>query len=134
MAFACACLAYAEWFYMPEILALALLSGLALIASFCLEDRWSLSLTAANIVGGVIGVIVVAWMVFQIFTPTSAVLKALPWPAAMLPHLGPLVLIVIPAKLLRPKHDGDYWALQFMGLMGVGLAGALGGDLTLSVL
>jgi protein-glutamine gamma-glutamyltransferase len=134
LALACACLAYAEWPFLPEIAWLSIFVGLALLAAYRLEGRWSLSLGAANVVGGIIAVAILAWVLYQIVHPTGSLLRLLPWPSSLLPYLGPLVLVVIPAKLFRPKHAGDYWGLQFAGLMGVGLACALGGDVTICLL
>ncbi len=134
LALSCACLVYAEWAFLPEMTVIAVLAGAALFTAYRVEGRWSLSLRAANVVGGVIGVVVMGWIALQIVRPSGTLLKYLPWPASLLPYLGPLVLVIIPAKLFRPKHVGDYWGLQFAGLMGVGLASALGGDSIICVM
>ncbi len=134
LALSCACLVYAEWSFLPEMTVIAVLAGAALFTAYRVEGRWSLSLRAANVVGGVIAVVVLGWIALQIIKPSGTLLKYLPWPASLLPYLGPLVLVVIPAKLFRPKHVGDYWGLQFVGLMGVGLASALGGDSIICVM
>ena len=51
LALACTCLAYAEWPFLPEILGLSIVVGVALLVAYRLEGRWSLSLGAANAVG-----------------------------------------------------------------------------------
>ena len=38
-------------------------------------------------------------------------------------------MILVPAKLFRPKHDGDFWGLHGIGLIAVSLGCALNGDL-----
>jgi hypothetical protein len=134
LALSCACLAYTEWPFLPQVLGLAFVVAIFLVVAYRLEGRWSLSLRAANMVGGVIAVLIFAWIAFQITNPAGSILRLLPWPSSLLPYLGPLVMVVIPAKLFRPKHVGDYWGLQFAGLMGVCLACALGGDATICVL
>ena len=37
-------------------------------------------------------------------------------------------MILIPAKLFRPKHHGDFWAIQGIGLLAVTLACAMAND------
>ena len=48
---ACACLGYAEVSFLPEITFLAVLVAGLLFVAYRLEDRWALSLRAANIIG-----------------------------------------------------------------------------------
>lgn len=127
-------LGYAVWLYLPDT---AVLTGLALVGlavAYRMEGRWSLSLSAANAVGGAIAVIVLCWTLWQFVHPSQHLLRHLPGLTKLLPLLGPLVIVVIPAKLLRPKHDGDYWGLQLIGLMGVALGCALAGDSTVTLL
>src|SRR5439155_20806279 len=57
-----------------------------------------------------------------------ALIDQLPSATWMLPYLGPLLMILIPAKLFRPKDDGDFWWLQLIGLIAVSLGCALTGD------
>jgi transglutaminase-like putative cysteine protease len=130
---AAACLTYAEWPFLPQTAVLAALTGGLMAVAYVLEGRWALSLRAANVVGGVIAVATVAWLVQQ-FQRGGTLMEQLPMPAAMLPYLGPFVLVLIPAKLLRPKHDGDYWWMQLIGLMTVALASALASDAVMGAL
>src|SRR3954469_693151 len=104
---ACACLGYAELAFLPEISFLAVVAAGLLVVAYQLEGRWALSLRAANILGGVIGVGALAWVGYQFVRPWGGtLLDQLPWPTSLLPYLGPLLMILIPAKLFRPKHNG----------------------------
>lgn len=134
LALACACMAYAEWLFLPELTIFSGIVGVLLYIGYRCENRWSLSLRAANVVGAVIVVILALWGLFQVIRPHGTLLNSVPMPAKMLPFLGALVLILIPAKLFRPKHAGDYWSLQLIGLLTVALACALAGDGVTAVL
>ena len=127
---ACACLGYAELAFLPEMSAFAALVGVLLVVAYRLEGRWSLTIPAANALGGVIAAGAVAWVAYQFFRPWGGtLLDALPWPTSLLPYLGPLLMILIPAKLFRPKHVGDLWGMHLIGLMAVALGCAMAGDL-----
>lgn len=128
LALACACLTFVEWAFLPEIVVLAGLVLGAMIIAYRAESKWSLSLRAANAVGAIIALLLVAWAAYHFLRPQGTLLDYLPIQAAMLVYLGPLVMILIPAKLFRPKHTGDYWSMQLIGLMTVALACALGGN------
>jgi transglutaminase-like putative cysteine protease len=126
---ACACLGYAELSFLPEMSFLSGVVALLLLVAYRLEGRWALSLRAANILGGIIGIGAIGWVAFQFVRPWGGtLLDQLPWPTSLLPYLGPLLMILIPAKLFRPKHDGDVWGLHGIGLIAVALACALAGD------
>ncbi|MBX7102865.1 MAG: DUF3488 and transglutaminase-like domain-containing protein, partial [Gemmataceae bacterium] len=85
-------------------------------------------------VGAVIVVVVLAWAGYQLMRPGDTILQHLLGPTKLLPLLGPLVLVIIPAKSFRPKHRGDYWGLQLIGLMAVALGCALASDTIVSIL
>jgi protein-glutamine gamma-glutamyltransferase len=126
---ACACLGYAELSFLPEISFLSGVVACLLLVAYRLEGRWALSLQAANFLGGLIGIGAIAWVAYQFVRPWGGtLLDQLPWPTSLLPYLGPLLMILIPAKLFRPKHDGDVWGLQGIGLIAVALGCALAGD------
>lgn len=130
---ACACLGYAEWAYLPEVTIFTLVIGVGLIAAFRAEGKFELSLTAANWVGAGIFVLAVGWIALHWRIDTSLI-HTLPWPAGLLPFLAPLVMILMPAKLFRPKHVGDWWALHGVGLASVGLASSLAEDVGFLIL
>jgi len=126
---ACACLGYAELSFLPEISFLSAVVACLLLVAYRLEGRWALSLRAANFLGGLIGIGAMGWVAFQFVRPWGGtLLDQLPWPTSLLPYLGPLLMILIPAKLFRPKHDGDLWGLHGIGLIAVALGCALAGD------
>src|SRR5262249_37889345 len=52
----------------------------------------------------------------------------LPWPAALLPFLGPMLLILLLLKLFQPKRTRDFWALQAIAMMAVALGCVLSSD------
>ena len=124
---ACLCVSYGEW----NVLRQASYFGgfvLALLAlAFWCEGRYELDLSAANRLGFVIGVAAAGWIAVQ-FVNKNSLIYTLPWPASLLPYLGPLLMILMPAKLFRPKHTGDWWAMQGIGLAAVGLAAAIEDD------
>jgi transglutaminase-like putative cysteine protease len=126
---ACACLGYAELSFLPEISFLSGVVACLLLVAYRLEGRWALSLRAANFLGGLIGIGAMVWVAYQFVRPWGGtLLDQLPWPTSLLPYLGPLLMILIPAKLFRPKHDGDIWGLHGIGLIAVALGCALAGD------
>src|SRR4051812_18252466 len=96
---ACACLGYAELAFLPEISVFAGIVGVLLIVAYRLEGRWSLSLRAANVLGGVIAIIAIIWVANQFLHPSMTLVDQLPSPTWLLPYLGPLLMILIPAKL-----------------------------------
>jgi hypothetical protein len=127
LALAVLCVAYAEW----DILRQASYFGVVVLTllgvAFWCEGRYELDLSAANRVGFVIGVAAAAWIAMQ-FVNKESLIYTLPWPASLLPYLGPLLMVLMPAKLFRPKHVGDWWAMQGIGLAAAGLASAIAED------
>src|SRR5262249_7979870 len=47
---------------------------------------------------------------------------------SLLPFFGPLLILLLLAKLFRPKEPRDFWALHLIGLMQVALACVLTGE------
>ena len=113
---------------LPEI---PYLTGLALVllaVAYYLEGRWQLSLRDANIVGLGLAGLLLLWGVFQIVRPPTGLSETLPWPASALPYLAAVLMILIPAKMFRPKHSGDYWAMHGLALAAMAMACALAQD------
>lgn len=117
-------------FFLPEIPFIVIFSIALLGAAYSLEDRFSLSLPSANIVGGILGFIVACWIGYQFIRPGVSLLDTLPFPASLLPYLSPVLMILIPAKMLRPKHVGDYWTMFGLAVMSMGLACTMASDLS----
>ena len=134
LAMAVLCLGYAEGTLLPEspyiTAAVILLIGVA----YQLEGRWSLSLRAANFVGGALTLMLIGWIGLQFVRKPTEVVQHLPFPAFLLPYLSPVLMILIPAKLFRPKHNGDYWAMQGIGILAVALGCAMAYDMFFGVL
>lgn len=125
---ACVCVGYAEAEYLPEATAFTAVVALVMVVAFVCDRRdWVMSLRNANLLGGGIFVAAALWFGFHYRTPDS-LMNVLPWPAGGLPYVAALMLLLVPAKLFRPKHVGDWWALQGLGLCMVGVAGAMADD------
>jgi transglutaminase-like putative cysteine protease len=127
---ACACLVFAEMTLMPEIMFFAVVASIALIAAFALEGRWSLSPRRANVAAVIIVVFLGIWVIFQSLRPSAGLLRQIPWPTSLLPYLGPVLLLLLPAKLIQPKSAMDYWWVHLTGLAAVGLGCVLAEDPT----
>lgn len=120
----CAALGYAEWELLPEVTAFAGLIVALLVVSFALDRRFELSLAKANALGLGIGVAAMAWMVFSLTNPRPG-LADIDFPTNLLPLVGPVLMALIPAKLFRPKHVGDWWAMHGVAVAGVALASSM---------
>lgn len=128
LALACLCLAFAELFFLPWIgFFLVLVVGLLVIA-FRVEGRWTLTASEANRLGlGIVGATAV-WLIYQIPDENDPLVAAIPWPAGLLPLIGPVLMVLLLVKLFRPKQTPDLWALQIIGLMMVTLACVLAAE------
>jgi transglutaminase-like putative cysteine protease len=126
LAIASLALCVAEGSFLPEMPIVGGLVGTLLLVAYFLEGRWSLSLSAANSVGMVLTALLGIWIAYQFFRPSSeSLIYQLPWPTSLLPYLGPVLLILIPVKLFRPKEINDYWAMYGLGLMAMALGCAM---------
>src|SRR5579871_4363930 len=126
---ACACLVWSEIGVLNEIIVFAVVVGALIIASYFMEGRWTMSARAANRLGVVIGLFAMFSVARQmIYPPTEGPLTLMPWPTSMVPLLGPLLLVLLSVKLLRPKSIGDHWWLQVIGLVCVSLGCTLADD------
>ncbi|MGL4422090.1 MAG: transglutaminaseTgpA domain-containing protein, partial [Gemmataceae bacterium] len=127
LGFACLCLGYSEREYLPEVSAFAGVVAVGLIVSYLLEGTVALSLTAANWVGGAIFLIAGIWIAYH-WRYSESLIHTLPWPSGLLPYMAPLLMVLMPAKLFRPKHVGDWWAMHGVGLSSVCVAASLEDD------
>ncbi|MBI3409847.1 MAG: transglutaminase domain-containing protein [Planctomycetes bacterium] len=129
MALACCCLAVGELFFlgwMGYVLPCALV---LIVVAYFAEGRRQLSLRASNVVGLVVAVAIGAWAYYYMPREEKDFIElGLPWPAALLPYLGPLLMVLLVLKLFQAKRAGDFWALQAIGLMAVALACILSSD------
>src|SRR5262245_4853461 len=113
LALACCCLASAELYFLNWMgIFLAVILGIIAFAFFA-EGRWSLSLAASNRLGLVIAIGAFAWIYYNIpHSEDDLIAGGVPWPAGLLPLLGPLLVVLLLAKLFRFKQIPDFWALQ----------------------
>jgi transglutaminase-like putative cysteine protease len=127
---ATACLAYAEDKYVPGVGLFGVAVGVLLVTAFFTDRRWALQTRAANILGALIAAGAGLWVASRLIFPDTDgdPLRIAPWPAALLPFLGPLLMVLMLAKLIRPKLYADYWMLQVLGLLQVALASAMAND------
>jgi protein-glutamine gamma-glutamyltransferase len=122
------CIGYAEWDYLPEVSIFTGIVTLLLGVAFWGDHRGrQLSLLQANILGGVIFLLALFWASYH-YRRNESLMNTLPWPAGGLPYLAALMMLLVPAKLFRPKHVGDWWALQGLGLSLVAVACAMTDD------
>jgi hypothetical protein len=127
LALAGACLLLASGQLMPGIQMLALPLLLVLVILCLLEGRIALPIWAANILGFAIALGGAVWIGWRLFGRISqSGLSDLPLPSALLPFLGPLLIMLILVKLLRPKQMLDHWVIQALGLVLVALSCVLG--------
>jgi len=123
----CAALGYAEAQFLPEVSAFAGLIVVLLVVSFVLDRRFELSLAKANALGMGIGVAAFVWLVVSLTSPRGP-LAEIDFPTNLLPLIGPVLMALIPAKLFRPKHVGDWWAMHGVAVAGVALASSMSDD------
>lgn len=133
LALACLCVGYSEWDLLPEATVLTGIVIVLLIVSYRTGERFELGLAAANRLGLVIGLVTAVWMAYQ-FINKNSLIYTLPWPASLLPYIGTLLMFLIPAKLFRPKHIGDWWTLQGMGMAATALASSMADDIVFGIL
>jgi transglutaminase-like putative cysteine protease len=125
---ACLCLGYAELAYLPVISAFTAVVGVMVVIAYIGDLRGQhMSNAASNWMGGVIAAIVGLWVAYQCLRP-NGLMESMQFPANMLPSLAPVLMILVPAKLFRPKSVVDYWALQGIGLMSVAMGCAMAQD------
>jgi hypothetical protein len=134
---ATACLGYAELFFLPFIPYVLVPLGLLLVLAFFFEGRWLLPIWAANVLGVVITGGTFLWLRYlylQRLAGTDTFMGTIPWPAALLPQVGPLLMLLLLIKLFRPKQEHDYWLLQTIGFLEVALACVLAGEALFGIL
>ncbi len=128
LALACVCVGYAESEPLWEVPLFTLAAVAMMIALYRGETRYEyLSIPAANRLGVVIGLVYLAWASIRVVSGLRKdTFARLEIQALIVMLLGPLLIMLIPAKLARrDKHVGDYWGLHAAGLAAAGLSGAI---------
>jgi protein-glutamine gamma-glutamyltransferase len=134
LALAAACLGYAEYPLLPEMALLLWPMGLALVAGFLLEGRWSMTIGVANGVAVFIAGAVGLWTLYRLFQPPINAVEGAPLLLRLLPHLGFLLIVLMLALLFRPKQLSNYWFLYGISFVAVALACALDSDFVFGLL
>ncbi len=129
------CLVCAEFAFLPWMSYVWPLLAAVMVLAYRREGKWVLSARAANLLGFGIALGAVTWLVLHYWLGAEGRLQAaIPWPASMLPHLGPLLVVLMLVKLFRPKTVPDVWVTQGLGLMMVTLGGVLTGAVSFGLL
>ena len=122
------CIGTAGYDLLPEFPYLTAFSLMLLGVAYAMDGRFELNLRDANLVGLFLSVMLGLWGIFQFVRPPTGLSDILPWPASALPYLAPVVMVLMPAKLFRPKHTGDYWTMHGLGMVSVSLACAMASE------
>ncbi len=93
-----------------------------LVVAFFVHDRWAMPSHVANLVAVVIFLVWLVWFYAGIRNIPALEDPSLDLFRAMLPRIGPLLCILLLAKLFRPKLSSDYWLLHGLGLVQVALS------------
>ena len=129
IALATLCLGVAETFFLSWILVLVAAACVVYWLAYRYEGQWILTSSAANGLGLFIGILSIGWIASRVpRTEEEFLAQGVPWPAGMLPHLGPMLILLTTAKVFRPKGENDFWVLQALGMMMVMLASVLAGE------
>jgi transglutaminase-like putative cysteine protease len=130
LALATLCLVYSELAYLPDFLIWLVPISVLFAGAYAAEGRAVMPAWAANVLAVLIFACVCGWIASRITAGDDPILLSTPLPTALLPYLGPLLIVLLLVKLFRPKQIGDIWLLYALGVMEVGLGCVLAGDLT----
>jgi transglutaminase-like putative cysteine protease len=134
LALACICLTQVEATFLPGI-GWFLPPLLALLATaFVVEERWNLPTWAANLLALLVTAGFAAGLAYEIHREPNSFVANAPLPIALVPYIGPQLMVLLLIKLFRPKRIADYWQLQAIGLLIVALTCVLGHEPLVGVL
>jgi hypothetical protein len=122
------CLATAEEPLLTGMIFSVIPIGFLLVLAYRAEGRWALSLTASNYVGLLIACVSGAWIVYEVFYSPPDWAESVGYPAAFLPFAGPVLMLLMVAKLFRAKETPDFWSLHLIGFLQVALACVLAAE------
>ena len=111
-----ACLGYTERSQLQGSVVFYAFMGLSILAAYLADERYLMSSRVANLVAMAILLGWIAW-----FLAGMEVEDADPI-GSLLPRAGPLLGLLLLAKLFRAKSSVDYWLLHGLGLIQVLLA------------
>jgi hypothetical protein len=122
------CLATAEEPLLNGMIFSVIPIGFLLVLAYRADGRWAMSLATSNFVGLLIACVSGAWIVYEVFYAPPAWTESVPYPAAFLPFAGPVLMLLMVAKLFRTKETADFWSLHLIGLLQVALACVLAAE------
>src|SRR5262249_55805925 len=111
--------------FLPDIGFFVVPLCLLIVGAYVVEGRWVLSRRASNALGYVIAVGAMGWLIYPLLHLSTNLLSVAPWPAAFLPYLAPVLMVLVPHTLLRPNPPGVFCHLLFIVLRKWPLAGFL---------
>jgi hypothetical protein len=127
LAAASGCLALSEDPLLPGIFWFAGPLLALMLVAFLVEGRWTLPAWTANLLGVLIAAGWGLWIDQRFFADGETTHEMVaPLPAALLPDMGPLLMLLILVRLFRPKERQDFWVFQGLGLLEVALGCVLG--------
>ncbi len=131
LAFAVGSLGYAETSLFPEVGVFAGVVLLCLAAIYWYDERAErVTLADANKLGAGIALVSTGWVAYRLLREIRlGEFSDMGWQALGMALFGVVLMLLIPAKLLRSeKHSGDWWTMHAMGLASVALAAAMASD------
>jgi hypothetical protein len=122
----CCALVLAEVPFLPD-LQVCLAPVLALlVVGWWVDGRWSLPNRGADLLALLILVSGISWVLAHRHDE-DLVLTQLPFPLALLPYMGPLLIAALLVKIFRTRDREHFWHVQGMALLQVGLGCMLEG-------
>ena len=134
LALACVCLGHAVAPYLPELPWLVLPVAGVLLAAYLLDGRWLLPAWLANIIALIITALVGGAGASIVIDGLQGRVESAMASMMLLPYLGMFLLVLMLAKLFRPKRTFDYWFLHGMAFMSVALSCTLDNDFLFGLL
>jgi transglutaminase-like putative cysteine protease len=114
------CLVYAEGPFLPGVHLLMVPVAVLLLLAWWTEGRWVLPAWGANVLALLILLGGAAWLEMLLLDPGSWI-HQVPFPAGLVPPMGPVLMALLLVKVYRPRTPADFWLLQGMGLLQVAL-------------
>lgn len=111
---------FLDWPVLAAILAISLV---AIAYEESTEGRRPLPEAAGNIAGALVGIVGGGWALSQALAN-----RYMPLSVALIPFVAALIPVLTVVKLLKRQIPRDFWVLQGLGLVQVGLGCVLGAD------
>lgn len=121
-------LVYAIRPHLPEVDYLVLPVAVLLLTAGLAEGRWLLPTWAANLIGAAIIGLMGCWVAPVILEVQREGGDIVQQTVRLMPFLGALLLVLLLAKLFRPKRPRDWLQLQCIAFFSIALACTLDSD------